>query len=195
MLNIDSGRNRFWIIASITVLLLAAAAVVAQTEDMDPPDPDVVEEETANAENPPGYINDLVENSDLTPEQVETMRVDGMGWGNIKTAAELAEAISAGSTEAEPISYDQALELVLADRAQEIGFGEIAEKYNLKIGELNRNRIRTENAGAGGPAVEKPAKAERPEKMEKPEKPVRPERPEKPEKPEKPERPERGPGK
>lgn len=190
MLRIKLNLGRFFVIAAVALLLLPAAsfAQTAEEPEIENPDPVAVEEETANADNPPPFIHDLVENSDLTTEQVDLMRAEGYGWGNIKLATELAEKIAAQSQET-PLTFDEALTKIMDDRSQDIGFGEIAAKYGLKIGELTRVSKQEQTANAEGMA-EKPGKPEKPVKVEKMEKP---ERSETPQKAEKPEMPERGP--
>jgi hypothetical protein len=186
--------ERFLIIAAIALLFLPAASIALAQEDpgAETPDPVVVEEETANADNPPPFIHDLVENSDLTMDQVNQMRADGAGWGNIRIAAELAEKIAAQSEGTEtPMTFDEALTSIMNDRSQDIGFGEIAAKYGLKIGELNRQGNSVQVANVKAARNEKPVRME---KMEKPERPEKPERVEKLAKPERPEMPGRGPG-
>lgn len=196
MLRIKLSLGRFFVIAAVALLLLPAASIAQTEEDpgIENPDSVPVEETTTNANNPPPYIHDLVENSELTTEQVDLMRTDGYGWGNIKLATELAEKISAQSQGTDnPITFSDALTQVMNDRSQDIGFGEIAAKYGLKIGELNRHSNQLQAANTHGPRTEKPARLEKPVKLEKMEKPERPEKPAKPEKPEKPEMMGRGP--
>lgn len=154
------------------VLLLSTGSVLAQTAsepslpnpgvpeptqleekpELDDPatDPAEPDEENTNASNPPAYIHDLVEGSDLTREQVDQMRANGAGWGNIKIAAYLAEAIAAKSADTDtPLKFDDALALVLAARAEDMGFGEIAKENDLKIGQLNRNRSQVQEPADG----------------------------------------------
>lgn len=133
-------------------LLFWTAQTLAQTEpepgQSDPPTPTEpvppeLEEELPDAANPPSYIIDLVENTELTQDQVNLMRAGGAGWGNIRIAASLAEQIAANSAGTDtPLTFDQALELVLAARAEGLGFGEIAQNNGVKIGQLTRNQNR-----------------------------------------------------
>jgi hypothetical protein len=93
-------------------------------------------EETPNATNPPAYILELAERIELPDElQLEDLRADGMGWGEIWIAIRLAEQMVANSGG----TLDEALKEVLAARAEGKGFGEIAGENNLKIGELVAN--------------------------------------------------------
>jgi hypothetical protein len=175
-------------IGAIALLLLLPVSY-AQTTGVENPEPAPTAEAPPNTDNPPPFIHDLVENSELTQEQIDQMRTDGYGWGNIKLAAELAEKISSQSAGTDnPVTFNDALNQIISDRSQNIGFGEIAAKYGLKIGDLNKPGNQGPVTKSAGANFNKPDKPERPEKAERPEKPM------KPEKPEKPEMPGRGPG-
>jgi len=90
--------------------------------------------------NPPPFIAELVENTELTQEQVEQMRSDGAGWGNIMIAARLAERIAADSVGSDEIlTFDEALANVLDARAEGKGFGQIALENDLKLGHVVGN--------------------------------------------------------
>lgn len=107
-------------------------------EDPEATDP---EAETPDATNPPAYIAEMVEKMELTQAQVDQMRSDGAGWGNIRIAALLAEQMAAKTADSDtPLTFDEALEAVLAARAEGKGFGEIAKENELKIGKLLQNR-------------------------------------------------------
>ncbi|MHC4086471.1 MAG: hypothetical protein ACYSU5_14855 [Planctomycetota bacterium] len=92
------------------------------------------EDGTANATNQPPFIADLVEKSELTPEQVEQMRSGGAGWGNIMISTRLAERIAADSEGL--LTFDEALAGVLKSRAEGKGFGQIAHENDLKLGRV-----------------------------------------------------------
>ncbi len=202
-------RPHFNIILLLTVLLCFwGPQAMAQPGPLD-----------TEVTDPPPFIADLVENTELTQEQVEQMRSDGAGWGNIMIAARLAERIAADSDGL--LTFDEALANVLNARAEGKGFGQVAHENDLKLGRVvgKGNKITTAasdapeigEAGAGPDVSIGRIRAQerkqntfrrlirfmgfgekgRSEKPPKPEKLERPERPEKPEKPEKPERPER----
>jgi len=118
-----------WALAVVAGSLGFCAAHAAAQTGGDPA------EGVADAANPPRYIRELVEGSALTQEQVDAMRADGLGWGEIRIATRLAEQIDAAS-EDPLVTFDTALAGVLAERAAGKGFGEIAQAHNLKIGEL-----------------------------------------------------------
>ena len=240
----NPGIEHIFIVAVLAVLLLWTASVSAQTEpepsladpgvteptqleekpELEDPDADPAEpeDENANSSNPPAYILDLIERSDLTREQVDKIRADGAGWGNVKIAAYLAEAIAAKSADTDtPLKFDDALALVLAARAEGMGFGEISRENDLKIGQLNRNRNQVQElAGGEGPEIEDEVqageavqvrgkkrgllariggmlgfgRAKRPDKAERPVRGLasgKVEKPERPSRPQKAERPER----
>lgn len=173
-------------------------------------------EEAANSTNPPPFIGELVDITELTPEQVEQMRTNGLGWGNIMIVTRLAERIAADSGGV--LTFEEALTGVLDARVEGKGFGQIANENDLKLGrivgngakemtgpgeaglgqntniERRRNREKKQNIYrqlSGLLGFEKPGKPDKPLKIQKVEKPERPEKLEKPEKPEKPERPEK----
>lgn len=202
-------RPHFHIILLLTGLLcFCGPQAMAQ---LDPLDTELTD--------PPPFIAELVENTELTQEQVEQMRSDGAGWGNIMIAARLAEQIAADSGGV--LTFDAALANVLDARAEDKGFGQIAHENDLKLGRVvgkgNKNASAASDApeiveaGAGPEASielnrgqEKKqnifsrlirfmglGKKGRFEKPPKPEKLERPARLDRPEKPEKPERPEK----
>ncbi|OHB83090.1 MAG: hypothetical protein A2Z38_06385 [Planctomycetes bacterium RBG_19FT_COMBO_48_8] len=176
-------------------------------------------EDTPNSTNPPPFIEQLVDNTELTPEQVEQMRTDGTGWGNIMIATRLAERIAADS-EGE-LTFTDALTSVMDARAVGKGFGLIAHENDLKLGRVVGNGNKVSAAFSYGPGDPGDApnlnheririrnqekkqnifgrfinmlgfgRKERPEKPSKPEKLQKPQRLEKSEKPEKPEKPEK----
>lgn len=100
-----------------------------------------------------------------------------MGYGNVDNALALAEASLAkrGITNPTPAQLESAVMDILKMRADGKGWGQIAQAYGFKLGEV----MRAEKADK----PEKHARAERPERHTKPERPERPERPEKPERP------------
>jgi len=175
------------------------------------------EGETSDAANPPPFITKLIESTELTQEQVDQMRSDGLGWGNIMIATRLAERIAADS--GGTLTFADALAGVLSARAEGKGFGQIANENDLKLGRVvgkdNKGAAGASDgsgepgAGAGASIQRATGQAkkqnifgrlmgllgfdrkERPEKPAKPEKLARAERPERPQKLEKIERPER----
>lgn len=217
-----------------TVLLcLGTAQVMAQTVDegtgvTEPPpetqegeDPAVEtpEEDAPDASNPPPYMVELLENSDLTQEQVDKLRASGTGWGNIKIAVSLAEQLVEKNADNDPpLTFDEALADIMAARAEGKGFGEIAQENELKIGKLMRNRnqvqeplegegLEAEEGVQAGEAVQTRGKkrglfsrlagflgfgkAKRPDKAERPVKLAGNGKPEGIERPEKPGKPDR----
>jgi hypothetical protein len=180
----------------------------------------LIDGDEPSSANPPPFINQLVEITKLTPEQVEQMRGDGLGWGNIMIAARLAEWIAADS--AGTLTFGEALTDILDARAENKGFGQIAHENDLKLGrvvgngnnkgaatsyasgelgagpqgniERRRNQQNKKNVYrqlSGLLGFEKNGRPQKPLDLEKIEKPERPEKPEKPERPERPDKPER----
>ena len=168
----------------------------------------------------PPFIDELIDITDLTPEQVELMRSDGAGWGNIMIATRLAERIAADS--GDTLTFEEALTNVLDARALDKGFGQIAHENDLKLGRVvgNGNKVSAAFSYGPGEAGDAPnlnqnTNRERirirnqekkqnilgrfmnmlgfgpKERPEKPSKPEKLERPQRSERPEKPEKPER----
>jgi len=125
------------------LLCLGTAQVMAQTPETpvtDPQPPDAVDGDEAgapNTANPPAYIGELMKVTELKQAQVDQMRTDGLGWGEVRIATLLAEKIAANS--GGTLAFDAALAQVLAARAEGKGFGQIAAENNLKVGELVKN--------------------------------------------------------
>jgi len=209
-------------ILAVGLMLLWAAPALAQdeptlpdpvvsAEDPAPQDPVAGDpeptEETPDATNPPPYMVELIENSELTPEVADEMRSSGMGWGEIKIATSLAEQMVANSPDPDnPLLFEDALTAILNARADGMGFGEIAQENDLKIGQLmrNRNQVQEPLVGDGLAAEEGVQAGEAVQtrgkkrglfarlagflgfgKAKRPEKPARPEEPGNAEKPEK----------
>jgi len=163
----------------------------------------------------PPFIGSLVEKTDLTQQQVDQMRDGGAGWGGIMISTRLAERIAADSPESEKLTFEQALDIVLTARADDIGFGEIAHDYELNVGKLVSGGKKAMGAGPEAAMSEqnlvrsrvrvgRETKAKKQDMfgrlfgmfrsgrtvgVNKPSKPERPERPNRPEKFERPERP------
>lgn len=95
-----------------------------------------------------------------------------MGYGNVDHALALAEASLKrdGVTSPTPAQLEAAVMEVLRLRADGQGWGQIAQSYGVKLGEVKRS-------DKAAPKVERVVRAERPQR---PERPHRPERPEKP---------------
>jgi hypothetical protein len=93
---------------------------------------------TPDSTNPPPFITDLVENTELKQEQVDQMRSGGAGWGNIMIATRLAERIAADSEGV--LTFDEALADVLKARAEGKGFEQIANENDLKLGRVLSSR-------------------------------------------------------
>lgn len=177
------------------------------------------DEEALDSTNPPPFINELIEMTELTPEQMEQMRSDGLGWGNIMIATRLAEQIAADSGGV--LTFEDALIGVLDARTEGKGFGQIAHDNDLKLGRVvgngNNGNAASYEFGGTGVGLQRNLERrrnqekrqniyrhlsgllgfvtnERPEKLlklEKAEKPERPDKPERLERPEKPEKPEK----
>jgi hypothetical protein len=106
----------------------------AGATDPQPGEVDGDDASTPSTANPPGYIGELLKIGDLQQEQVDQMRADGWGWGEIRLATRLAQQMVADSTEG--LLFEDALAQVRAARAEGEGFGQIAAENNLKIGQL-----------------------------------------------------------
>ncbi|MBN1973485.1 MAG: hypothetical protein JW787_07580 [Sedimentisphaerales bacterium] len=105
-------------------------------------------QEEAALDNQPSYINELVDNSQLTQSQVNDMRNSGQSWGNIRLQSRLAEQIAANNPDLEKTDeqkYQEAFNLVSQQRAAGKGFGDIANENNLKVGDSMGNGNGTQN--------------------------------------------------
>lgn len=104
-----------------------------------------------------------------------------MGYGNIDNALALAEASLAkqGITQPTPGQLEASVMDVLKLRADGMGWGQIAQHYGFKLGELKRSEKAT-------PQTAKSDRMARAERVQRPERPDKPQRPDKPERPEKP---------
>jgi len=175
-------------------------------------------EDTPDSSNPPPFIEQLVDITKLTPEQVEQMRTNGAGWGNIMIATRLAERIAADSADSkDELTFTEALTSVLDARAEKKGFGLIAHENDLKLGRIvgNGNKVSAAFSYGPGEAGDTPNLNQNQERIriknqekkqnifgrfinmlgfgrkERPEKPSKPGKIEKPQRPEKPDRPEK----
>ncbi len=109
----------------------------------------------------------------LTTQDVQNLRSQGLGYGEITILLALANrSVQSPNT-------------ILQLRQSGMGWGQIAQKYDVKLGPV----IKTVKATEGG--VDRVARAERVEKAEKLEKADKPEKFEKPERIQRVERPER----
>lgn len=121
-----------------------------------------------------------------------------MGYGNVSISLALAEKSLAdrGITSPTPEQLHAALigtasdPGVLTQRAEGMGWGQIALSRGYTLGEVMRSP-RADKALAKTPSIDKAVKVAKPERPMKPERPVRFERPVKPDRPVKPERPVR----
>lgn len=114
---------------------------------------------------------------------------DKMGVGNVNIALALTEAKldQDGIEKPSAKQLNTALTEVLKMRADGMGWGQIAHKMDMKLGDVMRSdRANRPERVARAEKVEKHGKPERVEKFERPEKPVRFEKPERPERPERP---------
>jgi hypothetical protein len=111
---------------------------------------------------------------------------DKMGVGNVKIALALTEARldQKGIEKPTAKQLNTALSDILKMRADGMGWGQIAHKMDMKLGDVMRHDRHEKHE-----KVERIAKVERPEKHEKLEKPDRIEKPVRFEKPERIERP------
>jgi hypothetical protein len=102
-----------------------------------------------------------------------------MGYGNVDITLALAEARLKDQGVSNP-TRDQlknTINDILKLRADGKGWGQIANSYGFKLGEVMRHEKAERPARV---AHQRMDRAERPEKLERPEKPARPERPDTP---------------
>jgi len=128
--------------------------------------------------NAKALVNGLREGSEVTLKSATGTATiapptQKMGYGNIDNALAIAEASlqKQGIPQPTPNQLKGALSDVLQARADGRGWGEIANSYGFRLGDLKR--------------------PERPHRVEKLERPERPEKPERPQRPERPDHPRR----
>ena len=173
--------RKSWLMAFIVAWPLAA---LAQSEDQ------LVERYTALAgskQNATSLVTGLRDGKQVTltlgtTTETFTPKTGKMGYGNVDNALALAEASlkSNGVTSPTPAQLEAAVMDVLKLRADGQGWGQIAQTYGIKLGEVKRS---SQADAAVSRAENKPARVatvDRPVRPEKPERPQRPERPEKP---------------
>ena len=130
-------KNKLFLILIVISISLALCSNTAQSQE----DQDSLDKQ-------PSYINELVDNSQLTQNQVDTMRNNGQSWGNIRINARLAEQIAANNTQQDLTTeqkYQVALNQVLQQRAAGEGNGNIANQNNIRLGDVVGNGNSTKN--------------------------------------------------
>lgn len=174
-------KNRLITTFAALALLIVGDIAVAQTRDQ------LVEKYTPLAgseSNAKVLVNGLRDGKDFTINGTTFKTpTDKMGYGEINVALSIAEK-ELGT--AKPTTQQLQTVLVgnsskpgiLAMRADGKGWGQIAQAYGFKLGEV----MRSEKADKAEKhdKHEKHARAERPERHGKPERPERPEKPERP---------------
>ena len=189
------------LVSTIAVLALFTADVKAQDVPPEPaekPDepaevvdqPDTTGETTDKASDAE-RITALAKEFKVPEKSVSDMRNSKMGWGEINTALSLSKAISEKAPADKPITIDAALVQVLADRKSGMGWGNIAQKYGFKLGDIVRSD-KARKPEVTGEKVDKPEKVEKPAKPEKIDKPVKSDDTGTPEKVGKPDKTEKG---
>ena len=160
------------LISTFVALAFVTGAALAQSRD------ELVEKykplagSEANAKT---LVNGLRDGKDFTINGTTFKTPTGkMGYGEVNIALSIAEK-QLGTTRPTTQQLQTSLNGILAQRADGKGWGQIAQSYGFKLGEVMRSE-KAEKA-------EKHARADRPERHGKPERPERPERPEKPERP------------
>jgi hypothetical protein len=157
------------LIATFVALTFASGAALAQSRD------ELVDKyaRLAGSEaNAKTLVNGLRDGSDFTINGTSFKTPTGkMGYGEVNIALSIAEK-QLGTTRPTTRQLQTSLNGILAMRADGKGWGQIAQSYGFKLGEV----MRSEKA-------EKHARADRPDRHVKHERPERPERPEKPERP------------
>ena len=98
----------------------------------------------------PSYINELIDSSQLSQNQVNEMRRNGQSWGNIRLNVRMAERIAANNSDPGQTpeqKYQLALNQVVQERAAGKGIGDIANEHNMRLGDIigNGNGNGTQN--------------------------------------------------
>ena len=174
------------IVSIIAVLVFFAVGVKAQEATPAPADnTDIVTTpETTDKASEATRITTLAKEFKLTEKTISDMRKSKMGWGEVEGALAIAKAISEKATADNPLTIEAALTEILAARESGMGWGNIAQKYGFKLGEIMRSD-KAQKLEATGEKIQKTERIEKKEKIERAEKVERPEKPDKPEKAEK----------
>ena len=115
----------------------------------------------------------------LTAQDVQTLRSKGLGFGEVTILLALANRTG------------QSPSTILQLRQSRMGWGQIAQKYDVKLGPVIKSVKATEHSVDRVARAERAERVEKAEKLEKAEKPARFEKPERVQRVERPERPER----
>ena len=204
-------RSLLAIIWAVSVLILQQAATAQEVPEVTDP-PELPDDGAGDITDPvdqpelpddpkldPVKITELSEKYGVETDQVQTMRADGMGWGEMEIALGLSSRIEAGFEGLDGEVAPGSLDSILQARADGLGWGEIAAQYDLKVGDVMRSPKSRKPAPEGIEPVAVPAKQvnrQRPDKgppvkVEKVERPDRPDKPQRPSKVERPERPQK----
>lgn len=176
------AENKLFVLAAAALLALPSAALSQSQQQL-------IERYTALAgskDNATSLVTGLRDGKEVkltrgTTTETFTPPTGKMGYGNVDNALALAQASlkEKGITSPTPAQLEASTMEILRMRADGRGWGQIAQSYGFKLGEVKRS----DKAQPGSSRPERVAKVERPNKPEKPERPQRPERPERPEKP------------
>ena len=115
----------------------------------------------------------------LTAQDVHNLRSTGLGYGEISILLALANRTG------------QSPSTILQLRQSGMGWGQIAQKYDVKLGPVIKSVKATEHSVDRVARAERAERVEKAEKLEKAEKPERFEKPERVQRVERPERPGR----
>lgn len=177
----------------VLVMALACGAAAARADEEIPTKDDPTVEPVVEPVDASAKAIAIAEQYGVEPAVVEGLRASGKGWGEIQNSLAMAERIAADSVGTDtPLTLAEALQQILDARAAGRGYGEIAQDYGFKLGEVVGNGKGGKPDGAEGIGkAEKAEKAEKPEKAEKAAKPDRPEKAERAEKGGRPDKPEK----
>lgn len=126
-------------------------------------------------------IQGLSRQFNVPPSQIEGMRAQKQGWGEITIQLAMAEHLTKTDAQAYP-TMNEALAKIQTLRNDGAGWGKIAKDLGFKLGPVVRDAERARQDLA------KETRTERAERLAKQERPERPDRPTRPERPERPER-------
>lgn len=122
-------------------------------------------------------VQALSKQFNIPPSQVESMRAQKQGWGEITIQLAMAQHL----TQTDPKTYptlNDALAKIQALRSENVGWGKIAKDLGFKLGPVVREAERARLDLAKGIRGERMEQVTKQERSERPERPIRPERPE-----------------
>lgn len=140
-----------------------------------------IDKDAASTKGSAIQVQTLSKQFNVPPSQIESMRAQKQGWGEITIQLAMAQHL----TQTDPKTYptmNDALAKIQSMRSDHMGWGKIAKDLGFKLGPVvsaaERTRHELVAQGTSSGRTDQVAKQERTERTERPVRPERPERPE-----------------